>query len=65
MDKGGRGNDRVKARSQAPSRKPKAAVDRRQNNRTLRQCPLAIVQQLVYYAIAVSAAVRSRVTKTT
>ena len=26
----------------------------------LRRCPLAIAQQLVYYAIAVSSAVRSR-----
>ena len=30
----------------------------------LRQCPLAIVQQLVYHAIAVPTAVRNRVTKT-
>ena len=40
------------------------AVDRRQNNKVLRQCPLAIAQQLVHYAIAVSTAVRNRVTKT-
>ena len=31
----------------------------------LRRCPLAIVQQLVYYAAAVSTAVLGRVTRTT
>ena len=30
----------------------------------LRQCPLVIVKQLVYYAFAVSTAVQSRVTRT-
>ena len=39
-------------------------MDRRENNRMLRRCPLAIAQQLVYYAVAVSTAVRNRVTKT-
>ena len=34
-------------------------MDRRQNNKMLRQCPLGIAQQLVYYAIAVSTAVRN------
>ena len=33
------------------------AVDRRQNNNNVkRQCPLAIAQQQVYYALAVSTA---------
>ena len=51
---------------QAPTRKTKDAVDRRQNNRMLRQCPLGIAQQLVYFAIAVPmTAMRNRVTKTT
>ena len=49
----GEGDERVKAQSQAPTRKTKNAVDRRQNNRMLRQCPLAIAQQLVYHAITV------------
>ena len=49
---------------QAPTRKTKDAVDRRQNNRMLRQCPVGITRQLVYYAIAVPTAVRNRVTKT-
>ena len=49
---------------QAPDRKTRDAVDRRQNNRMLRQCPVGIAQQLVYHAIAVPTAVRNRVTKT-
>ena len=40
----------MKARSHAPTRKTKDAADRRQNNKNVRQCPLAIAQQLVYYA---------------
>ena len=60
----GEGGERVKAQSQAPTRKTEEAVDRRQNNRMLRQRPLGIAQQLVYYAIAVPTAVRNRVTKT-
>ena len=37
---------------QAPTRKTRDAVDRRQNNRMLRQCPLGIAQQLVCYTTA-------------
>ena len=36
---------------QAPTRKTKAAVDRRPNNKMLRQCPPGIVQQLPYLAV--------------
>ena len=63
---GGGGNERVMARQRAPTRKTEGTVDRRQNNQNvkLRQCPLAIAYQLVYHSIAVSAAVRSRVTRT-
>ena len=50
----------MKAQSQAPTRKTKDAVEGRQNNQMLRQCPFAIVQQLVYDAVAVSTAVRKR-----
>ena len=42
----------------------KAAVDRRQNNRMLRQCPPGTAQQLPYHAIAVQTAMQNRVTKT-
>ena len=35
----GEGEERLKAQSQTPTRKTKAAVDRRQNNKILRQCP--------------------------
>ena len=48
---------------QAANRKTKNAVDRRENCKMLRQCPLALAQQLVCYANAVSTAVR-RVTRT-
>ena len=49
---------------QAPTRKTQDAVDRRQNNKMLRQCPLGIAQQLVYRTIAVPTATRNKVTKT-
>ena len=39
-------------------------VDRRQNNRSVKECPLAIAQRLVHCAIAVSTAVLGRVTRT-
>ena len=60
---GGEGGDEKWEDSrQAPIRKTKAAVDRRQNDRMLRQCPPGIAQQLVYYVVAVPTAVRNRVT---
>ena len=52
------------ASRQAPTRKTKAAVDRRQNNRMFRQCPSGIAQQLPYHAISVPTAMQNRVTKT-
>ena len=42
----------------------RAAVDRHQNNRTLRQCPSGIAQWLQHHAIAVPTAMQSRVTMT-
>ena len=54
----------IKARPQAPTRKTEDVVECRQNIKMLRQCPLATAQQLVYYAVAVSTAVRSRVIRT-
>ena len=52
-DRGGMGR-KSEGRSQT-----KAAVDLHQNNKMLRQCPLAIAQQLICYAIAVSATVQN------
>ena len=52
----------MKARPRAPTQKTEEAVDRRQNNGSVKT--LAISQQLVYHAIAVSTAVRGRVTTT-
>ena len=47
-----KGGKRVKTR-QAPTRKTKAAVDHRQNNKILRQRTPVIAQQLLYHAVAV------------
>ena len=61
-----KGDRRVKPRNtEAPNRKAKAAVDRRQNNRMLRQCPSGIAQRPPHHAIAVPTAMQNRVTKTT
>ena len=60
----GKGGQKSETSQQAPTRKTKAAVDRRQNNKMLRQRPSGIAQQLPYHAIAVPTAVQSRVTKT-
>ena len=59
----GGGDERVKVRPCAPTRKTEEAVDRRQNNGSVkavfpRHC------HTVYYAIAVSTAVLGRVTRT-
>ena len=43
-DKWGKGKKKSEYSRQAPTRKTNDAVDRRQNNRMLRQCPLGIVQ---------------------
>ena len=56
-DKGGKKSEDSR---QAPTRKTKDAVDRRRNNRMLRQCPLGISQQLQYHAIAVPTAMQDR-----
>ena len=60
----GKGGQKSETSKQAPTRKTKAAVDRRQNNRRLGQCPSGIAQRLVHRAIALSTAVLDRVTKT-
>ena len=53
----GEGGERVKAGPRAPTRKTEEAVDRRQNNGSVKVVSLTIARQLVYYAIAVSTAV--------
>ena len=47
------GGERVKVRPRAPTRKTEEA----RTMEVLRRCPVAIEQQLVYYATAVSTAV--------
>ena len=61
MRKGGQKSETSK---QAPARKTEAAVDHRQNNRILRQCPSGIAQRPPQHAIAVPTAMQNRVTKT-
>ena len=55
----GEGGKKSEDSRQAPTRKTKAAVDRCQNNKMLRQCPSSIVQQLLYHAVAVPTAARN------
>ena len=60
MGKGGQKNETSK---QAPTRKTTAAVDSRQNNKMLRQCPSGIAQRPQHHAIAVLHVMQNRVTK--
>ena len=60
----GKGRQKSETSKQAPTRKTEAAVDRRQNNRMLRQCPSGIAQRPQHHAIAVQTAMQNRVTKT-
>ena len=60
----GKGGQKSETSNQAPTRKTKAAVDRRQNNKMLRQCPSGIAQRPPHHAIAVPTAMQNRVTKT-
>ena len=53
---GGGGGEKSETSKQAPTRKTKAAVDRRQNNRMLRQCPSGIAHRPPHHAIAVPTA---------
>ena len=61
-DKWEKGGQKSETSKQAPTRKTKAAVDRRQNNRMLWQCPSSIAQRP--RTIAVPTAMQNRVTKT-
>ena len=60
----GKGGQKSETSKQAPTRKTEAAVDRRQNNGMLRQCPSGIAQRSSHHAIAVPTAMQNRVTKT-
>ena len=55
----GKGGQKNETSKQAPTRKTKAAVDRRQNNRMLRQCPSGIAQQPQHHAVAVPPAMQN------
>ena len=55
----GKGGQKSETSKQAPTRKTKAAVDRRQNNKMLRQCPSGITQRPPHHAIAVPTAMQS------
>ena len=59
-----KGGQKRETPKQAPTRKTKAAVDRRQNNRMFRQCPPGVAQRPPHRAIAVPTAMQNRVTKT-
>ena len=58
----GKGGQKSETSKQAPTRKTKAAVDRRQNKRMLRQCSSGIAQRPPHHAIAVPTAMQNRVT---
>ena len=64
METSGKGGQKSETSKQAPTRKTEAAMDRRQNNRMLRQCPSGIAQRPQHHAIAVPTAMQNRFTKT-
>ena len=55
----GKGGQKSETSRQAPTRKTKAAVDRRQNNRMLRQCLSGIAQRPQHHAIAAPTAMQN------
>ena len=55
----GKGGQKSETSKQAPTRKTKAAVDRRQNNKMLRQCPSGTAQRPPHHAVAVPAAMQN------
>ena len=59
----GKEGQKSETSKQAPTRKTKAAADRRQNNRMLRLCPSGIAQRPPHHANAVPTAMQNRVTK--
>ena len=63
-DRVGRGRESERLNRGNRPKKTGETVDRRQNNGSVKACPLAIAQRLVHCAIAVSTAVLDSVTKT-
>ena len=59
LERGEEGGKKSETSKQAPTRKTKAAVDRRQNNRMLRQCPSGIAQRRPHHATAVPTAMQN------
>ena len=55
----GKGGKKSETSKQAPTQKTKAAVDRRQNNKMLRQCPSGIAHRPQHHAIAVPTAMQN------
>ena len=55
----GKGGQKSETSKQAPTRKTKAAVDRRQNNRMLRQSPSGIARLPPHHVIAVPTAMQN------
>ena len=64
MGTGGEGGERGRLDCVHRPGRPRRPWTAARTVEVLRQCPLAIVRQLVYYAIAVSTEVRGRVTRT-
>ena len=60
----GKGVQKSEISKQVPTRKTKAAVDRCQNNRMLRQCLASIAQQPPHHTIVVPTSMQNRVIKT-
>ena len=59
MGTSGKREKKSETLKQARTQKTEIAVDHHQNNRMLRQCPLGIAQQLVYYAVAFPTAIQN------
>ena len=57
-------NRRVRPQNRRQPPKTRLPMDRRQNNRMLRQCPSGIAQRPPHHATAVPTAMQNRVTKT-
>ena len=60
----GRESEGSTARTDPQDQRPRRPWTAARTMEVLRRCPLAIAQQLVYYAVAVSTAVLGRVTRT-
>ena len=59
MGTSGKRGQKSETSKQVPTRKTKAAVDCRENNRMLKQCPSGIAQRPPHHAIAVPTAMQN------